>query len=170
MQSTLFIMGDEDRTPPTIVTEASLKAEDKNHITLVTIDKDAVVTEEVSTAEKISSTEDTFFPELVPDERGKTTFPAIVTQVPMTVEDKVKTGEEASDTETTTTEMASNLPLSGEDNALTTVVTNRSEEVITNRAGPMLPAVVAEVVRVSLLKGCFNCFHSRVDKSFLLKL
>ena len=112
----------------------------------MTIDKDAAVTEEVSTAEKISSTEGTFIPELVPDERGETTFPAIVTQVPMTVEDKVKTGEEASDTETTTTEMASNLPLSGEDNALTTVVTNRSEEVTTNRAGPMLPAVVAEVV------------------------
>ena len=136
IQSTLFISDEENTTPPIIVTEESLTTEDKEHITLVTIDKDASVTEEVST----------FIPELVSNERGETTFPAIVTQVPMTQEDKVKTGEEASDTETATTEMASTLPLSGEDNALTTVVTNHPEEVTTNRVGPMLPAVVAKVV------------------------
>ena len=136
VQSTLFISDEENTTPPIIVTEESLTTEDKEHITLVTIDKDASVTEEVST----------FIPELVSNERGETTFPAIVTQVPMTVEDKVKTGKEASDTETATTEMASTLPLSGEDNALTTVVTNHPEEVTTNRVGPMLPAVVAKVV------------------------
>ena len=136
VQSTLFISDEENTTPPIIVTEESLTTEDKEHITLVTIDKDASVTEEVST----------FIPELVSNERGETTFPAIVTQVPMTQEDKVKTGKEASDTETATTEMASTLPLSGEDNALTTVATNHPEEVTTNRVGPMLPAVVAKVV------------------------
>ena len=136
VQSTLFTSDEENTTPPIIFTEESLTTEDKEHITLVTIDKDASVTEEVST----------FIPELVSNERGETTFPAIVTQVPMTVEDKVKTGKEASDTETATTEMASTLPLSGEDNALTTVVTNHPEEVTTNRVGPMLPAVVAKVV------------------------
>ena len=142
VQSTLFISDEENTTPPTIVTEASLTTEDKEHMTLVTIDKDASVTEEVST----TTTEDAFIPELVSNERGETTFPAIVTQVSMTQEDKVKNDDEASDTETATTEMVSTLLLSGEDNALTTVVTNHPEEVTTNRVGPMLPAVVAKVV------------------------